>query len=60
MHVATPATPTATSARERPGPFAPRCPHTLITKPECHCPVCLFELIATCGPAAARADRRAA
>jgi hypothetical protein len=25
----------------------PRCKHTLLTKPECHCPACLFEQIDT-------------
>jgi hypothetical protein len=24
----------------------PRCAHTSLTKPECHCPACLFEQIA--------------
>jgi hypothetical protein len=26
-----------------------RCPHTLLTKPECHCRACLYEQIATYG-----------
>lgn len=29
---------------------APRCEHTLLTKPECHCAACLSEQIATYGP----------
>jgi len=29
-----------------PASRAPRCEHTLITKPECHCPACLAEQIA--------------
>jgi hypothetical protein len=29
---------------------APRCEHTLLTKPECHCPACLAEQIAAHGP----------
>ena len=27
----------------------PRCGHTLLTKPECHCPACLSEQIAEHG-----------
>jgi hypothetical protein len=40
----------ASSARE---PRVPRCPTTLLTKPECHCRACLLELISTHGAAAA-------
>src|SRR3954447_23680027 len=28
-------------------PRVPRCPSTLITKPECHCRACLLELVST-------------
>jgi hypothetical protein len=42
----------ASSARE---PRIPRCPSTLLTKPECHCRACLLELISTHGTAAAAA-----
>jgi hypothetical protein len=31
---------------------APRCEHTLLTKPECHCPACLAALVASRGAAA--------
>jgi hypothetical protein len=31
----------------------PRCEHTLLTKPECHCPACLAAQIAAHGPMAA-------
>jgi hypothetical protein len=30
---------------------ASRCAHTLLTKPECHCPTCLSEQIAAHAPA---------
>jgi hypothetical protein len=30
---------------------ATRCKHTLLTKPECHCPACLSEQIAAHAPA---------
>ena len=36
-------------------PRVPRCAETLLTKPECHCPACLLELIATHGTTAFRA-----
>ena len=29
---------------------APHCEHTLLTKPECHCPTCLAEQIAMHSP----------
>jgi hypothetical protein len=47
------------SARE---PRVPRCPSTLLTKPECHCRACLLELVSTHGGAAAAgpAPRRGA
>jgi hypothetical protein len=28
---------------------APRCEHTMLTKPECHCPACLAALVASRG-----------
>ena len=31
----------------------PRCEHTLLTKPECHCQACLAAQIAAHGPLAA-------
>jgi hypothetical protein len=33
----------------------PRCEHTRLTKPECHCPACLAAQIAAHGPLAASA-----
>ena len=35
----------------------PRCSHTLLTKPECHCTACLYEQIATYGRIAGGAAR---
>jgi hypothetical protein len=32
---------------------APRCRHTSLTKPECHCPACLSEQMAAHRPGAA-------
>jgi hypothetical protein len=40
----------SSAARE---PRVPRCPTTLLTKPECHCRACLLELVSTHGGAAA-------
>jgi hypothetical protein len=37
---------------------APRCLHTRLTKPECHCRSCLSEQIAAYGPRAPRAPQR--
>jgi hypothetical protein len=34
----------------------PRCAHTLLTKPECHCPACLAEQLAAHRPAATAAQ----
>jgi hypothetical protein len=35
-----------------------RCEHTLLTKPECHCPACLSELIAAHGTAVRQDESR--
>jgi hypothetical protein len=40
----------ASSAR---APRVPRCPATLLTKPECHCRACLLELMSAHGTSAA-------
>ena len=34
----------------------PRCRHTSLTKPECHCPACLAEQISAHAPVAQRAE----
>jgi hypothetical protein len=39
-----------TAAGER----APRCEHTNLTKPECHCPSCLAEQVSAHAPQAAQ------
>jgi hypothetical protein len=39
---------------------APRCGHTMLTKPECHCPACLAEQISAHGQVAQRADASSA
>jgi hypothetical protein len=39
-------------------PHVPRCPATLLTKPECHCRACLLELMSAHGASAARAAPR--
>ena len=38
-----------------PSSRTPRCEHTLLTKPECHCQACLAAQIAAHGPLAATA-----
>lgn len=54
-------TPAERSTRMNTGPRAdaasktPRCEHTLLTKPECHCPACLAAQIAAYGRLAASA-----
>jgi hypothetical protein len=52
-------TPVAAPPSPAPLPRVPRCPATRLTKPECHCPACLFEQITTHGTAAARATASA-
>jgi len=37
-------------------PRVPRCPSTLLTKPECHCRACLLELVSTHRTAAVAAS----
>ena len=55
MHVPTAVIPSSEAMPGPPVPLVPRCPHTALTKPECHCPACLLEQIARHGAPAARA-----